>query len=166
MHTIREILSLAERYAAARRISATTLARQATGSSTWLERCERGRVTFESASAFVAWLSEHWPPGLEWPPDIERPEGAHDARSRARRPSDPAAPPVRVGTNGEVASPGALCRALGVSRFVYAGVVRRYRDGAGATHWPRAGSASERVLGALVALGDVRFASRRPRDAA
>ena len=35
--------------------------------------------------------------------------------------------------------------------------MRRYRDGTGATHWPRAGSASERVLGALVALRDERF---------
>ena len=166
MHTISEILALAERYADARRISRWTLSRQATGSSTWLERCAQGRVTFESASRFVLWLSTHWPLGLEWPPEFERPECAHDARSGEPRPSDPAAPPMRLGTNGEVASPTALCRALGVSRFVYAGVVRRYRDGTGATHWPRAGSASERVLGALVALGDERFASRRPRDAA
>ena len=33
-------------------------------------------------------------------------------------------------------------------------------------HWPRAGMASERLLGALIALGNVRFTSRRPRDAA
>ena len=85
MHTIHEILALAERYAGARRISRWTLSRQSTGSSTWLERCAQGRVTFESASRFVRWLSTHWPLGLEWPPGVERPECAHDARSGEQR---------------------------------------------------------------------------------
>ena len=161
MHTIPEILSLAERYAAARGLRPATLSRQATGSSTWLERCEKGHVTFDSATRFVGWLGEHWPPGLAWPPDIARPGGAQ--ASGVRNPDTPA---VQLGADGEVASEAALCRALGVSRWVVRGVVRRYRDGAEASRWPRAGTPSERVLGALVAVGDRRFASRRARDAA
>ena len=80
--SIAHILALSERYTSARRITARTLARRATGSSTWLERCAGGRVTIESAIAFVRWLSEHWPPGLEWPRDTERPEACECRRTQ------------------------------------------------------------------------------------
>ena len=74
VYQIDEILTLAERYASARRMSEATLSYRATRSSTWLERCARGRVTLHSAIAFVQWLCDHWPPGLAWPERIERPE--------------------------------------------------------------------------------------------
>ena len=73
---------------------------------------------------------------------------------------------MRLGRAGRIASPGALCRALGVNRSVYYAVVRRYRDEVGAGCWPRAGNDSERMLIALSTSGDTRFASRRARPAA
>ena len=66
-----------------------------------------------------------------------------------------------LGRHGRIASPGDLCEALGVTRYVYDDVVRRYRDGAGDGRVPRAGSDCRRMLAALVASGDVRFSSRR-----
>ena len=53
-----------------------------------------------------------------------------------------------------------------LNRSVYYAVVRRYRDEIGAGRWPRAASDSNRMLIALSASGDVRFASRRERVAA
>ena len=79
MYAIQDILLLANRYAAARRIAPSTLARVATGSSTWFDRCEAGRVTIRSAIAVVQWFSDHWPKELEWPADIERPARASRA---------------------------------------------------------------------------------------
>ena len=73
---------------------------------------------------------------------------------------------IRLGPAGRIASPGALCGALGVNRSVYYAVVRRYRDEVGAGRWPRSGNDSERMLIALSTSGDVRFASRRTRSAA
>ena len=201
MYAIQDILRLANRYAAARKIATSTLARVATGSSTWFDRCVTGRVTIRSAMAVVQWLSDHWPEGLEWPVDIARPEtssdseavallGSHaevddllgmvkEARRRmfaavqrgdwgaARRAErDMLAAGMRLGPSGQIASPAAFCRALGVRRHVYDDVVRRYRDEAGAGRWPRPGNRCDRVLTALVSAGDVRFASRRTRAVA
>ena len=73
---------------------------------------------------------------------------------------------MRLGPSGQIASPGALCSALGLNRSVYYAVVRRYRDEVGAGRWPRSGNDSERMLIALSTSGDVRFASRRARPAA
>ena len=73
---------------------------------------------------------------------------------------------MRLGPSGRIASPGALCGALGLNRSVYYAVVRRYRDEVGAGRWPRSGTDSERMLIALSTSGDVRFASRRTRPAA
>ena len=79
MYAIQDILRLANRYATARHIATSTLAREATGSSTWFERCATGRVTIRSATAVVQWLSDHWPKELEWPVDIVRPESGNRA---------------------------------------------------------------------------------------
>ena len=201
MYAIQDILRLANRYAAARRIATSTLARVATGSSTWFDRCETGRVTIRSAIAVVRWLSDHWPRGLEWPADIVRPDGAPDSGAPAlmgppaspddplgavkeakrrmfaavrrgdwpaarRAESDMLAAGMRLDSSGQIASPEAFCRALGVRRRVYDDVIRRYRDETGAGRWPRAGNHCDRVLTALTSAEDVRFASRRARAAA
>ena len=70
---------------------------------------------------------------------------------------------MRLAPSRRIASPGSLCRALGLKRSVYYAVVRRYRDEVGAGRWPRSGNNSERMLIALSTSGDVRFASRRMR---
>ena len=90
-----------------------------------------------------------------------------NSRSRSVSPVGQAnAPAMCLGPSRQIASPMELCKALGVRRYVYDDVVRRYRDGTGAGRHPRAGSECGRMLTALVAAGDVRFASRRPKSAA
>ena len=79
---IKEILILAHRYARARRIAPSTLSRRANQSSTWLDRCATGNVTIRSAIAFVQWLSNNWPFGLEWPSGIDRPEPERHSPAR------------------------------------------------------------------------------------
>ena len=79
---ITEILNLAHRYARARRIAPSTLSRRANRSSTWLDRCATGNVTIRSAIAFVQWLSNNWPLGLEWPSGIDRPEPERHSPAR------------------------------------------------------------------------------------
>ena len=73
---------------------------------------------------------------------------------------------MRLGPSGRIASPAAFCRALGVRRYVYDDVVRRYRDEIGAERWPRAGTRCDRVLTSLTTAGDARFASRWARKVA
>ena len=184
IHQIKEILGLSHRYARARRIAPSTLSRRANQSSTWLDRCATGNVTIRSAIAFVQWLSNNWPFGLEWPAGIDRPEPEPHSPARGcfapttwvateRRVQAVAdgndlpdaygskagmAAAFRLGPSGQIASPGALCRALGLKRSVYYAVVRRYQDQVGAGRWPRAGSDSDRMLIALSASG----ASHRP----
>ncbi len=63
--------------------------------------------------------------------------------------------------DGRIASPAALCEALRVSRDVYYDVVRRFAGPRGARRHTRSGSDSHRLLSALVASGDTRFALRR-----
>ena len=161
VYQIDEILTLAERYASARRMSEATLSYRATRSSTWLERCARGRVTLHSAIVFVQWLCDHWPPGLAWPERIERPKSGRNAVSIQDRGVERLGSAARLGPDGRIACAAALCAALGIPRSVYHAVVRRYRDEVGAQRWPRAGSESERMLTALSAARDVRFAGRR-----
>ena len=95
MYAISDILLLAERYAGARRIATSTLARIAAGSSTWFDRCASGRVTIRSAVAVVQWLSDHWPDGLEWPAEIARPTPAPNSLDAPpRSPPSPAGNPL------------------------------------------------------------------------
>ena len=71
---------------------------------------------------------------------------------------------LQLGVDGRIASVRALCLALGMHRHVYDDVVHRYAGGRSGSK-PRSGSQVERMLTALVAARDVRFASRRPRGA-
>ena len=104
VHQIYEILTLAECYARARRIAPSTLSLCASQSSSWLDRCATGNVTIRSAVAFVQWLSNNWPIGLEWPVDIDRP------KPESNSPAGPLFPqPATAG--------GALTSQLGVQNF-------------------------------------------------
>ena len=168
MHT--DVLTLASSYARIKQIAASTLSREATGSSTWLKRCESGRVTIRSAIAVVQWLSEHWPDDFDWPSDIPRPAPTRGSFSASYLPdrtvlsSDVSevhigdigrnfynkyvdiSPPqavnlgMQLNASGRIASPAAFCQALGVRRYVYDDVVRRYRDETCAGRNPRPGS--------------------------
>ena len=76
------VLRVAELYASARKISLSSLGTYALRDASFFVRLAQGRVTLRRADDLLAWLSRHWPVGLDWPPDISRP-----------RPTDPP-PPV------------------------------------------------------------------------
>ena len=63
---------------------------------------------------------------------------------------------MRRNASGRIASPAALCAALGLSRKTYYDAVARYARGRRARP-PRRRSATARMLTALEAAGDVRF---------
>ena len=90
--------------------------------------------------------------------------GDWDAARKAEQEKLAAA--LRIGPNGRIASISALCLALGARRDVYRDVVQRYRDGRSQGKRPREGTITHKMLTALVACGDKRFASRRPGAAA
>ena len=73
MYGTDDIRLLAERYANARGIALSTLARLAVRNSTVFDRLDRGRVTVRTLRDLVSYLSDRWPEGLEWPSDIPRP---------------------------------------------------------------------------------------------
>ena len=67
----------------------------------------------------------------------------------------------RLNAAGRIASPAALCAALGVDRRCYDNTVGRYAHGR-AEHPPRRRSDTARMLTALRAAGDVRFTLVNP----
>ena len=72
---------------------------------------------------------------------------------------------LRLRADGQIASPSAVCLALGAPRYVYDDVVRRYHDSMNNRRRPRRGSQTERMLTALAGAGDIRFRSRWARAA-
>ena len=74
---------------------------------------------------------------------------------------------MRLRADGQIASPNALCLALGVERRVYDDVAHHYASGRSDGKRPRGEDTDRRrVFDALIDAGDVRFAARRPRTAA
>lgn len=67
--------------------------------------------------------------------------------------------------DGQIASPNALCLAIGEQRYVYDDVVRRYANGRAGRSRPRPGSSVERLLIALKGAGDERFINNPGRAA-
>lgn len=73
---------------------------------------------------------------------------------------------ARLNARGRIASPAALCRALGVSESAWANVLRYYADGAPRElHTPRRHSPSANLLRVATLAGDERFRRRQAREA-
>ena len=77
--------------------------------------------------------------------------GARNARNAAFEAG------TRLRSDGRIASAAALCEALQLSGHVYYDVVRRFSGRRGRGRRTRRGSASDRMLRALLAAGDTRF---------
>ena len=91
---------------------------------------------------------------------------ATDPESRRAAAAEAFAAGARLNAAGRIASPAALCAALGCGRKVYDNTVRRYAHGR-RNRPPRPGSATARMVAALREAGDVRFApSPSPQEAA
>ena len=75
---------------------------------------------------------------------------------------------VKIGLmlkNGRIACPNALCEALGIRRYTYDDVVRRYANGRAGRSRPRKGTDTEQMLIALEMSGDDRFVKNPGRAA-
>ena len=76
-HELRlNLLSCADAYAKARKISLPTLARLAAGDWRFFERLKDDEKTFTARKydEVISWLSDHWPPDCKWPSKVERPK--------------------------------------------------------------------------------------------
>ena len=125
----------------------------------------------------IQWFSDNWPVDLAWPADIPQPDPAPDspymqallapsgADAGGQAGPDRSAL-TRLNKQGHIADvqgfldalTGGICPIL---RPTYDQVVAQYADGkARATAWPRRNSNARKVLDALMAAGDRRFAER------
>ncbi|MCY3689248.1 MAG: hypothetical protein OXG90_09745 [Gammaproteobacteria bacterium] len=147
------------------------------GSGDFYARLRRGAgITLKHAARVVQAASDNWPAGAPWPQSIPRPQPSPD--SPAAREAEAAAAnrgsaddeALRLGADGRLADPRALARRMApyeiqVQAYLdsYYHVVSAYHDGgARAGKRPRRKSRAMEILGALIAAGDVRFASRDP----
>ena len=181
------IIRLGRLLAEHRGISTATVSTYAANDGKVIARLERGAdLTTRRGQRILQWFSDHWPPETPWPMDIPRPAPAPDSPAAApvedvlaavldysRRMHDAADAKdhaavdqlllamievsMTLGEHGQIKSPDALCKALGVRRYVYDDVVRRY---AGQPAWKEARNSRSpvgQVLQALRDAGDVRF---------
>lgn len=182
------LLILADAFGRAHGISHWAVSMRCTKKGDLFARLRAGRdVTTRTEHRIVQWFSDNWPDDLAWPADVPRPDPSPDSPA-AETPADPLAAVVAeydlmdraelagdeaaakrhrdrmtrfamtLGPDGWIASPKAVCHALGVRRHVYDDVVRRFADGRAGGKVPRdPWSDTGRVHALLVASGDGRF---------
>lgn len=158
-------------------VSESYASRLLSGSGDTVRRLESGMsMTHRRSERLIQAASDNWPAGAPWPQSIPRPQPSPD--SPAAREAEAAAAnrgsaddqALRLGADGRLADPRALARRMApyeiqVQAYLdsYYHVVSAYADGgARAGRRPRRKSRAMEILGALIAAGDVRFASRDP----
>ncbi len=73
---IQSLVSLAEAFAAAKRMTLSTVSFHVAQSGSFLPKCKRGEVknmTYARRDKIIANISAEWPSDLPWPADIPRP---------------------------------------------------------------------------------------------
>lgn len=71
MATERDLIALADAYAALTGASETTISCRVFGDSKKLAAIRRGKdITLRRFNAAVQWFADNWPAGAEWPRDI------------------------------------------------------------------------------------------------
>ena len=191
VHTDKFIAALIRAFAGGRCLSESYASRLLTGNGDTIRRIDSGTsLTSRRAARIVQEASDHWPVEATWPAGIPRPtpapppgdpdEVVTELRTRRLDFSDPSkhnrsnwaavenctllmmVAATQLNPDGEIASPNALCDALGVDRGVYYKAVAAAKRG----EQPDEGSDRRQVFDALVDAGDVRFVNRRRRAAA
>ena len=172
MYSAREdnVVILSSLYADTTGRQITTVGRLCCGDSRLVKRLKcHGSLSRRVYLRITQWFSNNWPHNLPWPDDIPRP---------APSPDSPAAQPAATASNvpsglelnamGTIADPKAFLKFLGtppVSPDTLRDVLRYYADGKPKENdRPWCYSDRERVLDALVAAGDKRFARRAERQ--
>lgn len=168
----KHLIVLAERFAEESGEALSSVSLYASGSGGTINRLRRGGdVMSRTYLRIIQWFSDHWPLRLDWPADIPRPDPAPDSpavkalMARFGAP-EPGAALTALDAHGRIADVEAFLDALTggicpILRPTYDQVVAQYADGKPkATAWPRRNSNARKVLDALTAAGDVRFAER------
>ncbi len=170
----KHLIMLAERYAGATGDAVSSVSLYSSGSGGTINRLRRGGdVMSRTYHRMSQWFSDNWPVSLSWPADIPRPDPAPDSPcvQAVLAGGDGQAGPdrsalTRLNDQGHIADvqgfldalTGGICPIL---RPTYDQVVAQYADGRPrATAWPRRNSNARKVLDALTAAGDRRFAER------
>jgi len=69
-----QLLAIAERFAAGRRLSASRVSTLCFGDGKLIDRLRNGSdLTTSRHEKAMAWFSANWPQGAEWPAEIPRP---------------------------------------------------------------------------------------------
>ncbi len=162
-----QIIRLVDRYARHTGHTVATVSLASSSSGATYGRLLHGHdITTRRAARIVQWFSDRWPAGLPWPAEVPRPApspGSPAARAAAEAASSS---PLALGSDGRIASLGALCAWLGVDRNLADKTVGLYGAGGPRAHRaPRPGSAMREIADALARAGDVRFAGHAERMA-
>jgi hypothetical protein len=89
--TGRQILLLAQIYAAHMGISLGSISREALGGHHrfFAQLANGGNVTIRSIDRVAAWLTDRWPQDLPWPADVPCPREATHGRATGGEPAGP-----------------------------------------------------------------------------
>lgn len=69
------LFTLAERYAAARKLTESTVGKLCAADGRFFSRIREGKTfTAKKYDEVVAWFSVNWPAGAKWPKAVARPE--------------------------------------------------------------------------------------------
>lgn len=69
------LLTLSERFRAARELGETTVGRLCAADGRFFSRIREGKTfTAKKYDEVVAWFSRNWPDGAEWPETVNRPK--------------------------------------------------------------------------------------------
>lgn len=74
------LMTLAERYGAARDLGEATVGRHCAADGRFFLRLREGKTfTAKKYDEVVNWFSRNWPGGVEWPPEVPRPSQLSEA---------------------------------------------------------------------------------------
>ena len=171
---ITNLVKLAQIFANANGIKISTVSQYASGQGMLFQRLQSGAdITHGRSTRILQWFADNWPVDLSWPADIPHPDPAPDSpymQALLTGAGGQAGPDrtalTRLNEQGHIADvqgfldalTGGICPIL---RPTFDQVVAQYADGKPrATAWPRRNSNARKVLDALMAAGDRRFAER------
>ncbi len=172
MYSAREdnVVILSRLYADTTGRQITTVGRLCSGDSRLVKRliCH-GSLSRRVYIRITQWFSNNWPHNLPWPAEIPRPAPSPDSLAGQAGTAAPNVPPgLELNAVGTIANSKAFLKFLGippVSPDTLRDVLRYYADGKPKENdRPWRYSDRERVLDALVAAGDKRFARRVERQ--
>lgn len=160
---MKNILTLANRYASFRGLSPRYVAKMATGDNKlFLNLAAGATITVRRAAKIVQWFSNNWPVDCVWPFQIPRPPPSPDSPAGRLQTASSASD---LGPDGKIKNIAHWCRQNAYDQAETRYVIKNYGAGGKlAGRAPRRDTAANFVFHQLVKSGDVRFAEYRRQD--